>query len=194
MLFVTCIYFYVQNKQMQVNQEILLDLTTKYSTELTNLKLCEINRSNEIRFNGKILDKNSIVTDEKGNKRLLSEIIKGSKLILRYSDLNCNTCIDEQINNLNKNIQQIGDENIILLTTYENYVYMQRFRKANRIKFAIYNVDDNLNNEIGDIGMPYYFILCEDNFRISNMFIGMREIPELTTDYLESIEKKYFMD
>lgn len=191
-LLIGCVYLFICNRQLQSNQEILQSLDAHNTNELRGLRLHKINRSNEIIFNGKMLNKNGIVIDEEGNEKLLSEIIDGNKLVLRYSDLNCNTCIDEQINNLNSNTQQIGIENIILLTTYESYVHMQRFRKVNKIKFPIYNLGNELNKDIEDLGLPYYFILNKDNFRINNMYIAMKEIPKLTSIYLEHIKQEYF--
>lgn len=124
----------------------------------------------------------------------MSDIITGTKLVLRYSELNCNTCIDEQINNLNKISQNLGIENIILLTSYEHYTYMQKFKKVNKIKFAIYKIQDELEKDLEDIGLPYYFVLNNSNFRINNTYIGMKEIPELTTTYLKHIKDIYFTD
>lgn len=70
------------------------------------------------------MDKDLIVYDVDNNKKILGDIIDKDKLILRYSNLNCNTCIEEQLKNINKYQDSIGIQNIILLTTYQSTIYI----------------------------------------------------------------------
>lgn len=121
----------------------------------------------------------------------LLDYVVGNKLIFRYSELNCSTCIDAQIQNLNEFAKLIGVHNILLLTTYQNDIYMQRFRKVNKIKFEILNIDQD--SVLADIGVPYFFILTSKEMRIQSMFIPQKEEPKLTYDYLQLIREKYFL-
>lgn len=175
----------IKNELVSLNKE---NIDLKIDLDITKK-----NRNYESNFNGKELDKDLIVYDINNNKIKLGDIVNENKLILRYSNLNCNTCIEEQIKNINKYQDSIGIQKIILLTTYQNTVYMDRFRKINKVKIKIYNLGEMLDKEINDIGFPYFFVLEENTMRINCTFIPQKDKNDLTNSYIENIQKKYFI-
>ena len=169
----------------------LTELNKEVLEKQSNLKTHKENRIYEIDFTGKHLSENLILFNESGDSKTISQIISGDMLIFRYSELNCGICIEEQINNLNQCPESMKNK-ILLFTTYETHEYMLRFKRANKISFPIFNLSKKSNNELEDIGLPYLFVLSECNMRINNMFVPLKEIPQLTEFYLKEIEKKYF--
>ena len=127
-------------------------------------------------------------------EKKISEVISDNTLILRYSEMHCEVCVDSIVKRLNVYKDSIGLQNIVLLTTSQNFGYMRRFKKINRIPFGIYNIDEALDSVLVDIGMPYLFVYSTLSKRINNMFIPQKEDPQLTDEYLHSILMKYYMD
>lgn len=107
-------------------------------------------------------------------------------LILRYSEMNCDVCVDSLISKLNLYMDSVGIENIALFTTSQNKGYIRRFKKVNKIKFDIYDIGLKLDSVLTDIGVPYFFVLSR-NRRVNNMFVPQSEYIDLTDKYLHSI-------
>lgn len=159
----------------------------------TELRIHKENRLYELEYNGEFLSDSLLLTDINGSKVRLRDIINENKLILRYSELNCQTCVDEQIKNLNIYADSIGIDRILLFTNYETEVYMRRFKKLNKINFSIYNMKIEANKILKDIGLPYMFILSPNKkMRIQYMYIPQKEIPILTSSYLSMMKDKFF--
>lgn len=185
------IYVFKQNGAIRTMQNYVLRLRERDSIKINDRKVELKIRRYELENSGKKLPSHLDALDVNGNKVSLSQIINSDKLILRYSELNCNTCVSKQLDILNSYIDSIGDKNVILLTNYDNNIYMKQFKKVAKIKFAIYNVGSELNELIPDIERPYFFIL-EQSLRINNMYIPQMDEEELTKAYLHCIAKSYF--
>lgn len=158
-------------------QQSFFSLRENIGGKIFALELQKENRNNEMILDGIKLETDAIVTKVNGVDDKLCNIVDGNKLILRYSELNCNTCIEAQIVNLNRYADSIGMHNILLFTTYHNHSYMKRFKKMNKIKFEIYNVSAELDSALTDIGLPYFFVLTPCDNRVQSMYIPQKELP-----------------
>ena len=67
--------------------------------------------------------------------------VKYPKLIFRYSQLTCQTCADSQIDLLKEASEIIGNENIIIIPSYEKEQNFVLFKQQNQISFGMTNVD-----------------------------------------------------
>lgn len=184
-------YWVFRHYQDEQINDALLESVRIYINKYTEANMHKEDRLYELEYNGRSLADSLYVTDIDGNRRNIKELINETKLILRYSDLNCHTCIDEQIKNLNKYSDSLGSGRILLFTTYQSAVYMRQFKKANKIKLPIYNLDYNASKKLKDIGTPYMFILSPENLKIQSMYVPQKEIPQLTDNYLKMIIEKY---
>ena len=73
----------------------------------------------EIQFNGQLIDKELTVIDTDGKQKKIGDlIIDNPKLVFRFSELNCDKCIDAQIRNLNEYVDSI------------EYYFINRFPKS----------------------------------------------------------------
>ena len=151
-------WFYKYNTDKKVIGALMKSVEVSF-LQNTELRMHKENRLYELEYKGDFLSDSLFLTDVNGLKVRLRDIINENKLILRYSELNCQTCIDEQIKNLNIYADSIGADRILLFTNYETDVYMRRFKKLNKIKFAIYNMKADANKLLKDIGLPYMFVL-----------------------------------
>lgn len=187
------VYIYRQSETGHIIRNRILQLYERDSVKTSGYKIEREIRSYELENNGKRLSPLLEVFDTDGNKRLLSQIIGSDKLILRYSELNCNTCVNKQLDILNSYVDSIGIDNIVLLTNYDNHIYMKQFKKVAGIKFSIFNVGTELNELIPDIERPYFFII-ETNMRINNMYVPQIDEKKVTESYIHRIKKYYFVD
>lgn len=166
---------------------------TTLSTHLHELDLLKEARIYEFNINGREASLKCELLDSHGKTYRLRDILNGNKLILRYTDLNCHTCIEEQIKNLETYIDSIRIKNIAVIVSSDNPIYLNSFKKINKIKFPIYNISKEQNKYFEDIGLPYFFILTLKG-KMTNTFVPYKEMPEFTNNYLHSIYNQYFLN
>ena len=185
-------WFYKYDTDKKVIDALMKSVEASF-LQNAELRMHKENRLYELEYNGDFLSDSLLLTDVNGLKVKLRDVINENKLILRYSELNCQTCVDEQINNLNTYADSIGVDRILLFTNYETDVYMRRFKKLNKIKFAIYNMKTDANKLLKDIGLPFMFVLSPNKkMRVQYMYIPQKEIPLLTSSYLKMVKDKFF--
>jgi hypothetical protein len=130
----------------------------------------------------------SLVLDEKSN--IISKNILTNQcplLIFRFSELNCSTCINNQLSLIIDSLQS-KRINYIIISDYKNIRNLGLFKKSNSIRTQVYNCKQLLINETIT---PYYIILNK-NGALSDLFYPDEQFPELTASYLEIISNKYF--
>ncbi|ADV43356.1 hypothetical protein [Bacteroides helcogenes] len=186
------VYTYLQCKKAHKIQTFLYRLNEESGRQIGYLNGMKECRITELFLNGKIIPTNMVVMDMEKHKLNLPDVIKNNMLILRYSEMHCNVCIDSIIARLNAYKDLIGLNNIILLTTSKSSNYIRQFKKMNKVSFEIYNMDRMADSIFVDIGMPYLFIYTSNDKRINNMFIPQKEDSKLTDEYLRSILIKYY--
>lgn len=187
-------YGYMQSRKIGEFRLFLKELKQKSDEQMGRIETLKEYRLNEVILNGTNMHADFSVVDIWENKKKMSEIISDNTLILRYSEMHCEVCVDSIVKKLNVYKDSIGLQNIILLTTSQNFGYMRRFKKINSIPFGIYNMDKALDSVLVDIGMPYLFVYSTLSKRINNVFVPQKEAPQLTDEYLHSILMKYYMD
>lgn len=117
----------------------------------------------------------------------LNSIVSKPTLILRYSELNCQSCVDIIISSLLSD-SSFNVNNTLLLGYYREPTYLYQFKRVNRINFPIYNI-----KEIGlppdTLNMPYFFIL-DQNLTTHNVFIPEEGDTISIKHYLNFAAKK----
>ena len=147
----------------------------------------------QILAEGNTIDNNIYVNNDKDKPVLLRDILGFKpKIVLIYSEINCSTCVEEVLLNLKEVGEKIGVENIIILGSYSNIRDLSVFLRINGVNFPFYNL------KFQDLGIfteksefPYIFIY-NGRDKAEQVFIPLKEIPELSETYLNSIMKKYF--
>jgi hypothetical protein len=130
----------------------------------------------------------------KGNKQtMFDNIINGKpKLFLRYSELNCHTCVDIQFEALKELGKKIGNENIILLASYKGDGDLNRFMRINKINFKVFNIE-NSGLPVEKANTPFYFIADGSGFA-KLVFVPRKEYPKLYKKYLEIVSQRFFQN
>lgn len=185
------LYIFKQNSASDRMQDTIIRLAYEDSIKESSHRIEREIRNYELRTNGKVMNPLFEVFDTNGDKRTLSKIIDGNKFVLRYSELNCNTCVNKQIELLNLYVDSIGADHIILLTNYDSNFYMKQFKRISKIKYPIFNIGANLNECIPDIERPYFFIIYS-NFRINSVYVPQIDESNVTKIYFHRILQYYF--
>jgi hypothetical protein len=142
-------------------------------------------------FQSDRIDSNIVLFDENDNKITLKQLgVKKPKFIFKYSALNCNSCVDEQITLLKRASKKIGSENILIITDYNTPRELSQFVRLNQIDFRILNLR-NIKLTTIDNNLPYYFII-DESYSLKQLFIPIKGNVLLTQQYLDKISEKYF--
>lgn len=131
---------------------------------------------------------NFILENEKGTRINFTELIGSkSKLIFRYSGLNCNTCIEEEIINIKKYLSETKTQRLIIIADYKNEEDLFLFKRLHQIGIPIYNSRQNsLKLPIEALNTPYLFV-TDSTLIIRSLFIPNKEYPEFSKVYYSNI-------
>lgn len=179
---------YQKTKKMMSDISVLTENIYDYEVKLD---ISNNNQLIQICNNGKLLNKEMCLFNMFGEKINLHEVVNGNKLILNFSELNCNTCVDEQIEYINEYADLIGVSNVLIFVTCNDYSLVRKLKKMNNLKFELFNLGDSLSNVIRDIGFPYFFVI-DESMRINSIFIPEKNNKKLTFTYLDSVLKNYY--
>lgn len=148
---------------------------------------------NDMALLSEDLELNEITFGEDNEYRNFKTMIGGkSLLILFYTELGCNVCVDSIIRNMQNVFKRNDSSNIVILASYfeeRNYVL---FKKLNNIQYPIYNIKSNkLNLPIEENKVPFLFVI-DSTLTANCVFIPEKSMPLRTKNYLEIIKRKYF--
>mgnify|MGYP000756873335 CR=1 FL=1 len=177
-LLLSNIYSYIQYKEISEVQSFLYELKKDSDIKIGQLEALKECRANEILLNGNEISRDWEITNLQGGRETLSDIMSDNTLVLRYSEMHCDVCIDSIVSKLNIYQDSIGLQNIVLFTSTKNMNYVKKFKRVNNIHF--------------DIGMPYLFVYSFVDERINNVFVPQKENVKFTYEYLHSILLKYY--
>ena len=127
------------------------------------------------------------------NEILLGNVVgERPKLIFRFSELNCTTCVDSQFYMIKKYQQIVGASNIIILTSSNSERNAFLFNRDEHLQCPVYSVPfDELGLPIEDLNIPYYFIVDKD-LTAKLIHIPAKELPLFTDEYFSVLIKRFF--
>jgi hypothetical protein len=126
--------------------------------------------------------------DDSSEYRLPDLASKGSVLVFKYSELNCNPCYEAELATLHEVFEEENDK-VVILCSYREKKHFTIFKRVNKIKLPIYRIpQDAFSWELEDYGVPYYFILHPD-MSISDIYTPENIFPELNREYVENAKQ-----
>lgn len=168
-----------------------------YSTVTNSTqKLAENGRVKKKEDSSKFVEKNSEgkkitstikLFDNQGKQIDLKDILNDSpKLIFRFSQMDCKACIDEEFDRIKRLSKQIGINNVLIITDYENPRNLRLFIKMNLIDVAVYNCEkfDLLIEERGL--SPYVFLLSKEGYTQKVHYLDKSSV-ESTKEFYKDI-------
>jgi hypothetical protein len=187
--FFFCIVFYKNYKKAQTEtalyREKIIDFDNYY-------KLMLFREKATIQNNGMKLLSDMILRDENNNVTSLSDIIGNTpKVIVRYSAFACDICLEEEIKQINNFISEIGIENIIIFASNENIRSLIVRKKNLSFSVKTYRVEDTFIPFEKSNSNLFVFVLDKD-FYVKAFFIPEKTLPDISKNYYETIQNKYW--
>ena len=162
-----------------------------YNRSVTSMKTLHANQKTLMQFQlfteGAELNPRLEVCDEKGDTLAIDSIISKPVLVLRYSELNCQSCVDDLLTEI-KEAGFFNATNTLLLAYYREPAYLYQFKRMNRLELPVFSTQhtglppDTLN-------LPYFFLM-NSKLQISNVFIPEEGDTEAITAYLAFARKR----
>lgn len=129
----------------------------------------------------------SLMTERKRRVSLRSLIGNKTKLIFRYSYMDCDICVDSVISQVKKITQRAKLNDFLIITdtrTERDFLLKSNYKKH---PFPIYGLlQSKLGLTMENKNLPFLFVISPD-LRISKIFIPFKESPYQTEQYLDYI-------
>lgn len=175
------------------NCDKLLTLAN-YELILFDQKINDKNEKSRILLNMDAVELDAVcLVDSSNNSIPIQDLVKTPKFIFRFSEGFCKPCIESTIVSLNNLGDNIGIDNIIIISNVENSRLLKIFINGNNIQFPCYSYSGKFDFEIeklsGPERIPYYFVL-DSKLKVSFPFFT-DENSELNFIYLNRINRLF---
>ncbi|MGE4568267.1 MAG: hypothetical protein AB7C90_03675 [Bacteroidales bacterium] len=128
----------------------------------------------------------------KGEAVLLGELMQnGPRLVLYYSEVNCRTCINENLEKMKALAGAAGEEHILILASGGRQQDMQQLKRLNRFDSDVLFQSGKLHLPFEMESAPLLFWL-DNSLRVSRVFIPDKEHRQ-STDYYFSLIQQHFL-
>jgi len=156
--------------------------------QLDSLAVYQYNFELDAQFTGTRIENLECQTEDGRQVRLSDMVENGPVLVYRYADINCNVCIEAEIEVLHKNFKGQEDR-VLLLCSYQLDRDFLIFKKINKIRFPFCRIPkDALKWGVEKPNNPYCFVLHPD-LKVSNVFVPDKSFPNMNELYLQGIKR-----
>lgn len=163
------------------NRKIVEDLHANISTIYPN------NLYIQYSMEGKYIADSIVITDLQGNSKQLKDVMSRPRLVMRFSDINCNTCVEQEMKNLRNFFPPPKSDNIMILATYRSVADLLKFKRINAIDFELYAISANQLPLAGEqISAPYMFVI-DKSFQVKFPFVPSKEFPDCSQSYYKAL-------
>lgn len=141
--------------------------------------------TSQVYSDGIKLNSNIEMENLKGDKiQLAHAIINPKTLVMRFTQFNCNSCVDLILEAIMTN-SSYNNSNALLLADYKNRPYIN---KRNNSKIPIYSIAKS-TLWLDTLNMPYLFLI-DQNAQVSNVYIPQEGDTTAIYQYLHFASKK----
>jgi len=149
------------------------------------------NISDSFKFDDQKMKSDIFLYTDSHDSIHISNVFKnGKKLIFRYTVGSCESCVDQEIEYLQKIFAKNPDD-VIILTWYENQRDFIIFKRKHQLKLPIYNVK---NIGINHAGNNPFFFMSDSTLSAKLYFMPMPFFSQLTLSYLNTIRERFFYE
>jgi hypothetical protein len=133
------------------------------------------------------------VIDDKNSPVSFTQIMNDNspKLIIRYSALACDICLEEELKIIHNYLSKINENNIIILASNYNVRNLRVLKNSLSIDIKVYQIEK--------IGIPFeetnnnlFLFIVDKESIIKDFFIPEKTLPNMSRDYYEIIYDKYW--
>ena len=149
-------------------------------------------RENNQKYDMKNIKLYSLKDDKPQFERVFGSILteKKKKLVIRYTEIGCNSCSDSTIRAIssNKSLREFFD--IIFFVDFSNYDAYLKWRKIAEINDPVFWVEKgSLPFTLEQLDDSYLYTVDED-FKPNNFFVPNSRLPYYIKIYLTHISKR----
>ena len=184
-----CLLYYTNRTNVDIRKKLKNASTTIETLSLERALLLD-NIMLHYTYNDKKIPNLLLYTID-GDSLHLSKLLNDDyKLLIRFSQLNCSSYIDDIFEGLRQVVNKFPSNKVILIGTYDNQRVFQAFIKNYSLPYSIYysrNSEDVLKEE----NIPYCCLINNDMI-LKNLMIPMKEIPVYSRRYYEIVLNRFF--
>jgi hypothetical protein len=188
-LIVACTGFNIYNKSGE---------TAKQSSDIKVLKdeLSFFKKNAFFSFydNGQLLNDSLRIYDENRaytTREFVNMFLKSNKLFFRYTDVNCNACVDSSLIKIKAFSEKLRDSNVIILASYQTARDLYVWKRINKITNPVFRISyKSLAIKTENLNEPFFFVLNKYDRTVQNLFIPAKEYMHTTDEYLQSMLTK----
>ncbi len=126
--------------------------------------------------------------DANDNRKVhLKDLSSNYKLVFYFSEMHCQTCVNEELKILKKSV---SENNIIYLASYNSLRNLNAFKRINSLRAKVYNIQRPILNNVFEVNVPFFAVINKDG-ALLDVFIPSKHIPDLTKSYLDIINEKF---
>jgi hypothetical protein len=176
LILVVQILIIVKYKQIEEKQyELILKLKDDNKILENKLLVRQNHISTMLESEGLYLDGNLSLISETFDTLLLKDIVKTKQiLIFRYTELNCDECVNSLINSIQESINMLKIDQIAFFAYYQEDRNLGTFKRLNQLQNKIYKIE-NLGINIENLNSPYFFLLNQD-YKIEHVLFLIKNI------------------
>lgn len=127
----------------------------------------------------------AMVYDFNNDRIKLKELVKGKKLVFKFSKNNCSSCIEAEVNLLNEISSSMNPDPVLIIAQDYTMKELKFLKKRYNFKQTIYGADPSFSKlEIEKLNFPYYFVL-DDALNSTMIFFPNTKLPFLSEDYVK---------
>lgn len=189
------IYIGVPTLLLLANLILLKDNSTLNNTITQNKKTNNQQRKKELEMfkisNSYFPDDFQLMDAEGVNVSIRKLTKSGLKIVFRFTELNCESCIDSLIPKVRNLSNKIGSENVICIISYSSPNATKILKERYNMKNEFYFVDSQTLKQtyVEHLNNPYFFILW--NNRTKFIYMPDQITPVKTDDYLSLVAEIY---
>jgi len=187
-LVLICVVIF-RNIKLKKDRDVLQNINNSLTEKTNTLSFYETNFEISAKLMGQELNDIKCESSEKNGSVDLKALIGDSPVfVCRYSDINCNVCIEAIFEQLNVKLGDAPDK-VLVLCSYGIRRDFVAIKKINKVKFPIYKIKhEELNLLPEEYNVPYCFIL-NPNMTITYIHIPDKNFPHLNELYFDGIKR-----
>jgi hypothetical protein len=171
-----------QTDTIQQQDNVLRSLTQKHQNTMVNLEGLKTNMMHQIVIEGMELSGKPIYNEDRTIVNSNS-LFQQPRLIFRFYEQNCGSCITKYMNHLNEFTKETGIKPL-LIANFENKRVIELFRVNHHYDGEIYRCDTLLKDEVPE---PYLFVMGQDKIK-RFAFVPEEDFEDMVSSYLKNVK------
>lgn len=186
-------FFFISSCQEEIKKNKVSGMTSDIDLNNNPKNIIDEVRKITLKSENNII-KDLIFFDIDNNSYSLKKLVGDNpKIVFRFSDNHCSSCIDHTLKYLKKIEKEIGIGNIILIGDFTNRHSHSIFVRLNsEIHQKVYSYTENLQLSVDSLSLPYIFTI-NSSLRVKNVFVPLKEVPKRSSNFFKKLESTVFV-